>query len=359
MTLLLSHWIFLGGVLALWFAAQAGRRNKAPYPASRRYGITLLFALAWLQLSYWLRINGLAAAWPGVFYLHQPLLYAVGPLFYFYTESLQGQAPDDSRALRHLAPALMIAVLSLAQWLWHSPAADLTLASWLYCLSFGTGAAYAWRVMLTLRSFAHPASLILAELTLLRITVAFGMGVVMLALMGSLLQQEWFFPLHASAISALMLMTFVIDQRYPELGQKVEEEIAAEAEQRSKPRSPLTAIDVQDTLTRLRHAMDIEQRYADEELDLPSLAALLNVSTHQLSQLINEHLGMNYTRFVKSYRVAAAKRLLLEQPEETVLNIALQAGFNSLSSFHAAFKELEGVTPGMYRKQIAPPAQNR
>lgn len=354
MPLLLSHWIFLGAVLAMWFAVQMATRHQLPQPASRLYGTSLLVALAWLQTSYWLRINGLSHSWPLVHYLHQPMLYAAGPLFYFYSESLQGNAPDELRSRRHLAPAFLIFALSLWQWWRHSPDSDMTLSPWIYCLSFGSGALYAGRVLRSIRSFSQPNSLILTELALLKSTVAFGIGVVLLALMGSLLQQAWFFPLHASAISALMVLTFLLQQRYPDIGTNIETEIAAEAEQRSKPRPPLTTLDVQDTLNRLNTMMEIEQRYTDETLDLPSLAASLGVSTHQLSQLINEHLGINYTRFIKTYRITAAKRLLLEQPEETVLNIALQTGFNSLSSFHAAFKELEGQTPGAFRKQQTP-----
>lgn len=354
MTLLLSHWIFLGAVLAIGFAVQMGTRRNTPHPISRLYGTGLLVALAWLQTSYWLRINGLSATWPLVHYLHQPMLYAMGPLFYFYSESLQGNAPDEPRSRRHLTPALFLLALSLWQWWWHSPTNEMALSTWIYCLSFGSGALYAGKVMRSLRSFAHPASLILTELAILRGTVAFGIGVVTLALLASLLQRDWFFPLHASAISALMILIFLLQQRYPDVGSKIEEEIAAEAEQRSLPRPPLTTLDVQDTLTRLRAMMEIEQRYTDETLDLPSLATSLGVSTHQLSQLINEQLGINYTRFIKTYRIAAAKRLLLEQPEETVLNIALQTGFNSLSSFHASFKELVGQTPGAFRKQQYP-----
>lgn len=352
MTLLLSHWIFLGWLLALYFALQSTLTNKSSVPTqSTFYGIALLLALALLQFSYWLRINDLQQTWPFTFYLHQPILYAIGPLLYFYTESLQGNAPSESQVNFHLGPAYVIAAISITEWRIRGASAPLELSPLLYCLSFGTGAFYARRVMHSLRSFAHPASLILFEINVMRVTVGIGIAVVILAMLGSLFSRSWFYPLHSSAITVLMLFAFYIQQRYPGLTHQVVEEIAAEAEQRTKPRITLSNVDIDQTLSRLRHMMEIDKRFTDDNLDLPTLAAELTLTTHQLSHLINEHLGINYTRFIKEYRIREAKRLLIEHPLETVLNIALQVGFNSLSSFHAAFRELEGTTPGSYRKK--------
>lgn len=353
MTLLLSHWIFLGWVLAIYFASRHFRQpSTAGFSAeSQRLGGALVVALATLQFSYWLRINGIQANWPFIFYLHQPALYAVGPLLYFYIETLQGRSVSQSRIHRHLIPAYAIGGLSLLEWVWHDSDSPMALSPVLYCVSFGTGVLYASEVLKTLHRFTHPSSLILWEVTVIRVTIGTGIAVVILALLGSLLNQAWFYPLHAAALSALMLFCFYVQQRYPGLTHYVVEEMAAEVEAQTKSRPSLANVDIPGTLARLHQLLAGEKRYADDLLDLPSLAASLDLGTHQLSRLINEHLGKNYNRLIKEYRIEAAKDLLVRYPDETVLNVALQVGFNSLSSFHAAFKELEGTTPGGYRKQ--------
>lgn len=356
MTLLLSHWIFLGWVLAVYFAIRQYRQQNTSSLSvqAQALGTALLISLAALQFSYWLRINDLHQAWPFIFYLHQPALYAIGPLLYLYTESLQGQTLTREHIHRHLCPAYVIGAFSLIEWIWRDSDSALTLSPALYCISFGTGALYSSQVLKGLHRFTHPASLIQWEINVIRATIVTGISVVTLALLGTLLNQDWFYPLHGTALSGLMLFCFYIQQRYPGLTHYVVEEMAAEVEHQTRARPALAQVDIAATLAQLRHAMEIDKRYADENLDLPSLAQSLNLGTHQLSHLINEHLGKNYTRFIKEYRIDAAKHLLAQQPDETVLNIALQVGFNSLSSFHAAFKELEGMTPGNYRKQNSP-----
>ncbi len=115
--------------------------------------------------------------------------------------------------------------------------------------------------------------------------------------------------------------------------------------------SKLAGIDTAEKLKQLNWQMDNARLYEDESLTLATLSEVLELSPHQLSELINTHHGVNYSRFVKRYRVEAAKRILVEEPESTILAIGMQTGFNSQSAFYAAFKDLVGVSPGQYRKQ--------
>jgi AraC-like DNA-binding protein len=51
------------------------------------------------------------------------------------------------------------------------------------------------------------------------------------------------------------------------------------------------------------------------------------------------------------YRVEEAKRLLREQRNVKVEEIAEQVGYNSKSSFNTAFKKLTGKTPSEFRSE--------
>ena len=101
---------------------------------------------------------------------------------------------------------------------------------------------------------------------------------------------------------------------------------------------------------RLLAWMETERPYLVGKLTLPQLAEQLNISANHLSQVINEHLAKNFFEFVNRYRVEEAKRLLLTDPKRTVLDVALDAGFNSKSGFYKAFRQQIGMTPSQYRK---------
>lgn len=105
---------------------------------------------------------------------------------------------------------------------------------------------------------------------------------------------------------------------------------------------------------RLLEAMRRDSPYLDPLLTLPRLAVRAGTSANTLSAVLNQHLGVNFFDFVNSYRVEDATRLLLADPDRTVLDIAMEVGFNSKSTFNAAFKKHTGTTPSAWRKAGLP-----
>jgi AraC-like DNA-binding protein len=93
-----------------------------------------------------------------------------------------------------------------------------------------------------------------------------------------------------------------------------------------------------------------ERAYEDAELSLPGLAAKLGISAHQLSELMNGRLGKGFSRYLREQRINAAKVMLLNEPSASVLSVGLSVGFSAQSNFYEAFREIEGMTPGQYRK---------
>lgn len=114
-------------------------------------------------------------------------------------------------------------------------------------------------------------------------------------------------------------------------------------------RSSLSPEVVEETVPRLGRLMASERLYLDSELSLDDLARRVSLSTHQLSELINIHLGKNFAWYVNSFRIERAKELLSGSPEMTVIEIAYGSGFNSKSAFNATFRAFTGKTPTEYR----------
>jgi AraC-like DNA-binding protein len=103
---------------------------------------------------------------------------------------------------------------------------------------------------------------------------------------------------------------------------------------------------------RLQRFMEEERPYLEIGLNLRTLAASLDAIPQDLSQAINTHAEANFYEFVNRHRVEEAKRLL-SQPdndERSLLDIGLDAGFNSQATFYKHFKKCTGMTPKAYRK---------
>ena len=114
--------------------------------------------------------------------------------------------------------------------------------------------------------------------------------------------------------------------------------------------STLGDVDVAAKATDLERLMTEERLFENEDLTLTMLADAVQLSTHQLSELINTHYNHGFSQFVRRHRVDAAKSLLLEDGSASVLSVGMSTGFRSQSNFYAAFKESTGMSPGAWRK---------
>ena len=100
--------------------------------------------------------------------------------------------------------------------------------------------------------------------------------------------------------------------------------------------------------------MKEEKPYLNPELKQSELAEKLQLSLHQLSEVLNQTFKENFNSFINRYRVEEAKRLMKDAKNKhsKVLAIAYESGFKSKTSFYRAFKALEGKTPAEYRNDI-------
>ena len=105
-------------------------------------------------------------------------------------------------------------------------------------------------------------------------------------------------------------------------------------------------------LARLRDWMATTSPYRNPDLSLADLAAQLHLPPHHLSQVINEQCQQNFFDFLNGYRINEVKRQLrsLDTAHLKLEEIGFAAGFNSKSTFNAAFKKHTQTTPSQFRK---------
>jgi AraC-like DNA-binding protein len=201
---------------------------------------------------------------------------------------------------------------------------------------------------------------------LLYITIFIGVGIVVFLVENTFMMSGYqlseyyglsnlIFCLYLIAIGYMGMLKseiFISD----EFGETAHEINALEKHDESKEKryskSGLTDERAEEILAMLNNFMQTEKPYTDSSLTLNKLADLLNVKVHNLSETINTKLDQNFFDYINNYRVEEVKQLI-KDPEKsnyTLLAIAMEAGFNSKSSFNAIFKKFTGTTPSEFRK---------
>jgi AraC-like DNA-binding protein len=145
-----------------------------------------------------------------------------------------------------------------------------------------------------------------------------------------------------------MCSVYLVTQRHPDYNRL----LRSETRKAQYERSRIQGLDIDRITERLRELMEEEKAYRDEELSLQDLSRELGIGPHQLSQILNERLGKNFNTYVNEYRVKEAKRLILEEPDRSILSIGFASGFNSNTTFTTVFSKLTGASPGQYRKLL-------
>ena len=305
--------------------------NYREAPGARPMGLLLLLALATLQATHFAWLN-LGAPWvDGPAY--RIALFVVAPAFFLFARPLLH--PEQTGGLRpamllHLLPVLLAPGLPTSVAL---PAAFIVGAGYLIWLGRSLYALRASRA-----GFQR-------EMLLLGGVFAIALGVAGLGLLQAQLPGKLFHSLYASAIGlAFLLVQLALGQR-PDLSSDI-----GEAARTSYAVSTLGQVDCPAVEARLEALMRDDRLYTDPDLTLAALAERVGLSPHQLSELLNARLGKGYARYLREWRVTAARAMLLAEPSASVLSVGLNVGFSAQSNFYDAFREIEGMTPGQYRK---------
>jgi len=90
--------------------------------------------------------------------------------------------------------------------------------------------------------------------------------------------------------------------------------------------------------------------HAREDITRESVADALGLHPVYVSRCCNAIPNMNFRRLLNSARIDIAKDALLTTNLK-LINVAIECGFTCERSFHRAFVEICGCTPGEYRKR--------
>lgn len=90
--------------------------------------------------------------------------------------------------------------------------------------------------------------------------------------------------------------------------------------------------------------------YRQASITIKILSKELGINRTYLSNFINEVYGMNFNGWINELRVKDAKHKMCESPELSLSEIADFVGFADSAHFSKQFKQNEGVSPSVWRK---------
>lgn len=296
---------------------------------------------------------------PWLLHTVHPLLFAVGPLAYFYLVMIS--SADfylRFKHVRHFVPAFVTVIILIPEWVLPIDIKrELVLDfldnknfRWLKGLALaGNFSIFVYIVaifkeIIPLYPLKGGESKYLSGLAMLWL-IALGFGFY------SILSMNFSYMVHTNIMIVVSVAyLYLISEHNPRFLSQLSSSMRARKYSGKYEKSLLKNLDLEGLDYNLQSLLEEEGMFLKEDLSLQSVAERLGLSSHQLSQYLNEHKQMNFNAFINRYRVEAACKMLLEEKEKTVLNIALDVGFNSLSTFNEAFRKVMGVAPTLYRK---------
>lgn len=93
----------------------------------------------------------------------------------------------------------------------------------------------------------------------------------------------------------------------------------------------------------------IRQNYR-EKLSLEDIARSASISKSECLRCFRTGIDRTPFEYLQDYRIEMAERLL-RTTDDSILDIALQTGFSNSAYFGKIFREVHGISPGIYRKE--------
>lgn len=356
------------GLVLAWLLFRSIRNRSA-----NRYLAFLILAVVALIAPYIIGYAGFYDRWPRLSFAPFSYTLAFGPLIYLYTKSLVDRSPV--RAWPHFMPVVaqfladaLVFPLPLATKDWWDDVANAPVISPLLeiagIISLAIYGVVAFRKY---RSYQHwldenRTDGVDLDPSWIRNFLA-ALAIVALTWLG-FMAANWLVPsrdyfdqfLLYLIFSGLVLYLGVVGWRHAETAFP---SVTTASLPEEGPEPGARGRDWTDQGRTWLARLDAEQQWRDPGLTLAILARRLGTNTAYLSRALNAATGDNFNAVINRRRVQEVQRLVARPGESrSLLELALEAGFNSKASFNRAFADFAGMSPSAWRlkTQKAPAA---
>lgn len=103
---------------------------------------------------------------------------------------------------------------------------------------------------------------------------------------------------------------------------------------------------------RLQVVFDYVMQNFQTEIKLEHVADQIHMSKNAFCRFFKQRTNKTFFQFLAEIRIQHACELIREEPEASILEIANQSGYNTLSNFNRQFKSIKQINPSGYRNRF-------
>lgn len=95
------------------------------------------------------------------------------------------------------------------------------------------------------------------------------------------------------------------------------------------------------------------KEYLKNDIGIEKLGKKLGVNRTYISNYINDTYQVNFNTWIHRMRITDAKQMIIDNPGITMGQISIMTGYTDQAHFSKLFKQITGVSPMKWRKQVS------
>ena len=164
----------------------------------------------------------------------------------------------------------------------------------------------------------------------------------------------WLLAIPALLFSSMILLFGFVGLTQNIYTRKIVEESAmTEEEEPEQEIIPLTPEKEHIMAAEIRKLMDEKHLFLQPNLKINDLANMLNTNRNYIYNAINQGIGLSFAEYINKKRIEYAVRLIDQNREILLTDVAIKSGFASTSAFYRNFKLYMDCSPSDYQKRGA------
>jgi len=102
---------------------------------------------------------------------------------------------------------------------------------------------------------------------------------------------------------------------------------------------------ITDAEAGIKRIISCIDKYYNEDIQLSQFAKEFGFSTSYISECFKKLTGHTFSEYLKITRIKAAHRIILENPQMSIEEVAAKVGYTDMKYFTSVFKKTIGITP--------------
>ncbi|MFY0630742.1 MAG: helix-turn-helix domain-containing protein [Flavobacteriaceae bacterium] len=357
--------LFSIGLMGIFLAIVLNLRRKGDEISNLIIGV-FLFACSLFSISGAVLMSRNHYNSPTIFYVTAPFLFLFGPLLYFYFKRITKQYKFKWLDFLHITPFLLILIMMLPIYLLpqdqklnmifnggSGSSLKMLIINFARLTSIFVYAFLTYKIYKNNKKEKGQTYIIKWQRNIVYLNFAFGVSYFSFVFFRKMKILSTDTVMYPQVLLMALLILYIGYVAYVNPRVFSKKYLFDEKPLLKYEKSGLTNSFSEELKAQLLLLLNEEKVYKQNNINLGDLATMLGTTRHNLSQVINEHFGMNFFHLINKYRVAEAIEILKNDYNRNlnIIDVAYDVGFNNKVTFNKAFKEEANMTPSQFLQE--------